>query len=101
MTDVNVHDNDHDDPIVKHFRWDHGDLSSYYNYTGDGLHILLTNIDDMLSQYYNTDQVDVNNLCSCIDSIYCHIVSVLQSGANIYISRSAVKKISNTGGMKN
>lgn len=78
-----------------------GDLSSYYNYTGDGLHILLTNIDDMLSQYYNTDQVDVNNLCSCIDSIYCHIVSVLQSGANIYISRSAVKKISNTGGMKN
>ena len=23
-----------------------GDLSSYYNYTGDGLHILLTNIDD-------------------------------------------------------
>jgi len=90
MTDVNVHDNDHDDPIVKHFRWDHGDLS-YYNYTGDGLHTLLTNIDDMLSQYYNTDQVDVNNLCSCIDSIYCYIVSVLQSGANIYIPK-CIKK---------
>jgi len=44
--------------------------------------------------------VDVNNLCSCTDSIYCHIVSVLQSGANIYIPKCS-KKISNTGGMKN
>ena len=72
---------------VKLLRWDHGDLSSYYSYTGDGLSTLLNNIDDMLNQYHGTDDVDVRSLYKCIDYIYCYIVSVLQSGADMYIPK--------------
>ena len=80
------------------FRWDHADLSSYYEYTGAWLQPVLARLN------YFSDEVDrPNSQTSCVNDfvndVYVKIVNVLLNAANLYVPRRK-KIITNSGGMK-
>jgi len=58
-------------------RWDKAD-DSYYQYTGHNLEPLLS-IVDSVSSAYKAGNVSIDNICDCIESVYCLVVSTLQT----------------------
>ena len=44
--------------------------------------------------------MSIDNVCNCIESVYCSVVSTLQTAANIMFVRNVEKDISNFGGMR-
>ena len=64
------------------YRWDKADVNSYYYYTGCHLEPILSRTDNCLSL---ACAGELNNFPVVIDSLYCDIVSVLSSGARLYV----------------
>ena len=78
-------------------QWDHADLLSFYEFTRCNL---LPILDHLTSIQYDEQKskVDVKNQ---IEAIYSDIVTVLNSGANLYVPIGIIKKFINFGGIKN
>ena len=67
-------------------RWDKADGNSYYHYTGHNLEPLLC-IVDSVSSAYQAGNVSIDNICDCIESVYCSVVSTLQTAANMFVPK--------------
>ncbi len=65
-----------------HYRWDHADLPSFYNFTGYWLQPILNEINEVTYKFFNGDPVD---FCSVIDTLYCNLVSVLNVAADYFV----------------
>jgi len=69
-------------------RWDKADGNSYYHYTGHNLEPLLCIVDSVSSAYEAGNvTVSIDNICDCIESVYCSVVSTLQTAANMFVTK--------------
>lgn len=73
-------------PRVKSFRWDHGDLSSYYQYTGYWLQPLYDEISRLLVCHENHEVLDFQ---TAIFKLYHDTVKVLINGAEYFIPQTS------------
>ena len=74
-------------PVQLQLRWDKGDTTSYYQYTGQFLAPLLASVEEMLSLFneiktHKLHQIDTSIF---IDHVYNEIVTVLSNAANAYV----------------
>ena len=67
-------------------RWDHGDLLSYYNYTGYWLLPLFDRVNDVTVKLNNNEVFEFG---LAISEIYTSIVDILNSGATCFVPRRA------------
>jgi len=67
-------------------RWDKADKGSYYYYTGRHLQPLLNSVNGTLDAYLNGG-ISAESVHESVESVYCSVVSVLSSGANMYVPK--------------
>ena len=75
-----------DENVVTQLRWDHGDMLSYYLYTGEILQPVLVEVDKLDNYFSTTSSKNYEfDIQLQIDIIYSKIVSILATGAELYI----------------
>jgi hypothetical protein len=65
-------------------RWDHSDLSSYYQFTGLHLQPILEQLDDIILQ---CEVGTIVNLSSSVNAVHDNIINVLNTAATKYVPR--------------
>lgn len=65
-----------------HYRWDHADLSAYYQFIGHALQPVLDRLDSVVVQFNNHESIDC---VAAIDACYNDVVTVLTTGAQTFV----------------
>ena len=73
-------------PACVQLRWDKADRAAYYVATGYYLHSYVNVIQDIYSEY-EAGGILVDEVIHCIENIYCSVVSILQSIADVYVPK--------------
>ena len=79
-------------------RWDHADLLPYYNYTRLNMEPILSRINGIAS-LFNENNITLTNCISNTDEIHDDIITVMSTGAKLYVPHHR-KIFINFGGTK-